>query len=80
MTHSRIKCADDCSIELRIVQPATATVLRLLTINGLLMALAVTFCGSLNGSIKPWDNKREMPGGVEIISTPAGVQINSTDS
>ena len=24
--------------------------------------------------------EREMPAGVEIISTPAGVQINSTDS
>ena len=80
MTHSRIKWTDDCSIELRIVQPASAAVLRLLTINGLLMVLAVTFCGSWNGSIKPWDNKREDDGGRQIISTPAGVQINSTDS
>ena len=26
------------------------------------------------------EREREMPVGVEIISTPAGVQINSTDS
>ena len=63
MTHSRIKWTDDCSIELRIVQSASAAVLRLLTINGLLMVLAVTFCGSWNGSIKRWDNKREDDGG-----------------